>query len=57
MDTRGDPSESLGRDRSAERYYLYQVFGFEKKPRLFILPGSLRHSVILDATNYRASLP
>lgn len=86
MDTRGDPPESLGRDRSAiplrpparlgagrrsratrneveasdrsaERYHLYRVFGFEKNPRLFILPGSLRQTVVLDAMTYRASLP
>jgi len=44
-------------ERSAERYHLYRVFGFEKKPRLFILPGSLRQTVVLDAVTYRASLP
>jgi Domain of unknown function (DUF3883) len=44
-------------DRDADRYQLYRVFTFDTKPRLFILPGSLRKSVILDAVNFRASLP
>lgn len=44
-------------ERQAAQYHLYRVFKFEKKPRLFILPGALRQSVILEPVTYRASLP
>ncbi|MBK7831960.1 MAG: DUF3883 domain-containing protein [Gemmatimonadetes bacterium] len=44
-------------ERQAASYRLYRVFKFEKKPRLFILPGALRQSVILEPVTYRASLP
>lgn len=44
-------------EQEASRYHLYRVFTFDKRPRLFILPGALRQSVILDPVSYRASLP
>jgi hypothetical protein len=47
-----DVSEGHG-----ERYHLYRVFRFEREPRLFMLPGSLRQSFNLEATVYRATLP
>ena len=40
-----------------EHYHLYRLFRFEKQPRLFVLPGSLRQSVVLDPELYRASIP
>jgi hypothetical protein len=37
-----------------QEYHLYRLFHFTKQPKLFILPGSLRDSCILDATQYSA---
>lgn len=36
------------------RYQLYRLFHFEKKPKLFILPGSLGKSCNLEASQYSA---
>ncbi len=44
---------------SAERpqqFKLYRVFKFREEPKVFVLPGSLRESCVLDAVQYRASL-
>jgi len=43
--------------REEQRFHLYRVFSFTKRPRLFVLKGSLRDSVILDPIAFRASLP
>jgi hypothetical protein len=40
-----------------ERFSVYRVFKFRETPKLFVLSGSLRESCILDAVQYRASLP
>lgn len=40
----------------AQQYSLYRVFKFRERPRLFILPGSLRTSCVLEPVQYRASL-
>ena len=40
-----------------EQFSLYRVFKFREAPRLFVLPGSLRESCILDPIQYRATLP
>jgi hypothetical protein len=45
-------SESL-----SNQYHLYRVFKFREAPRVFALQGSLRESCVLDAVQYRASLP
>jgi Domain of unknown function (DUF3883) len=37
-------------------YQLYRLFNFARQPRLFMLPGSLRHTCLLDPTQY-AALP
>jgi hypothetical protein len=39
------------------QFSLYRVFKFRESPKLFILPGSLRESCVLDPVQYRASLP
>jgi hypothetical protein len=40
---------------SQERcYQLYRLFHFEKQPKLFILPGALRSSCVLDPSQYSA---
>jgi hypothetical protein len=44
-------------DRNPTEYHLYRVFAFERDPKLFILPGSLRMTVVLDAMTFRATLP
>lgn len=38
-----------------DRYLLYRVFEFSKEPRVFVLPGSLRESCSLEASQYQAS--
>lgn len=43
-------------EAEAERFALYRVFKFREAPRLFVLPGSLRESCMLDAVQYRASV-
>jgi hypothetical protein len=47
---------AVSEERAAE-YSLYRVFTFRKAPKLFLLPGSLKESCVLDAVQYRASLP
>jgi hypothetical protein len=39
----------------AEAYRLYRLFKFRTKPRLFVLPGSLRQTCILDPVQFRAT--
>ena len=39
------------------QFSLYRVFKFRESPRLFVLPGSLRDSCILDPIQYQATLP
>ena len=41
----------------ARCFNLYRVFRFREQPRIFMLPGSLRESCILDPVQFRASLP
>ena len=41
----------------ASQYHLYRVFKFSKEPKVFILGGSLRESVVLDPMVFRATLP
>ena len=36
------------------KYYLYRVFGFRERPRLFMLAGNVGAHVRLDAYSYRA---
>lgn len=43
-------------ERSGD-FSLYRVFKFRETPRLFVLPGSLRESCILDAVQFQASMP
>jgi len=40
----------------AERYQLYRVFDFRKRPRLFNLPGAIEAHCRLDATTFLAQL-
>lgn len=47
---------NLSQDQ-AESFNLYRVFKFRASPQVFVLPGSLRDSCILDAVEFRASLP
>ncbi len=44
-------------DVSAQRqndYQLYRLYKFSEQPKLFVLPGSLRHSCHLDPVAYSA---
>lgn len=38
-------------------FHLYRVFKFREAPQIFLLPGSLRQSCVLDPTQFRVSLP
>ncbi len=38
----------------SHHFHLYRLFAFRTSPRVFVLPGSLRHSCILDAIQYAA---
>jgi hypothetical protein len=44
-------------EERALQFSLYRVFKFRESPKLFVLPGSLRESCVLDTVQYRASLP
>lgn len=39
-----------------DRYHLYRIFSFTKKPGLFQLPGALSESCRLEPVTYRASI-
>lgn len=39
-----------------EKFHLYRLFEFRKKPRMFVLPGLIEAHCSLDAINYRAQL-
>lgn len=44
-------------EEESDRYHLYRVFKFrEDPPKIFILPGSLRQSCVLDAVQFEASV-
>jgi len=44
-------------EERSEQFSLYRVFRFRESPKVFALDGSLRLSCVLDAVEYRASLP
>ena len=44
----------VSQERAME-YHLYRLFNFSKQPKLFVLPGSLRTSCLLDPIQYSAS--
>ncbi len=41
-------------DRRPNDYQLYRLFKFSEQPKLFVLPGALRHSCRLDPISYSA---
>ena len=41
-------------ETTEDKYQLYRLFHFERQPRLFVLPGSLRHTCSLDPMQYSA---
>ena len=43
-------------EERAQHFSLFRVFKFREVPRIFVLPGSLRESCILDPVQFRASL-
>lgn len=44
-------------EERAPEFKLYRVFKFRDAPRMFVLSGALRETCVLDAVQYRASLP
>jgi hypothetical protein len=49
-------NEVMVSESEAAQFHLYRLFSFRDDPRLFVLPGSLRESVRLDAVQYLASI-
>lgn len=47
--------EVAASEEHAQQFSLCRVFRFREKARIFVLPGSLRESCILDAVQFRAS--
>ncbi len=43
-------------EERAVQFNLYRVFKFRESAKIFVLPGSLRESCVLDPVQYRASL-
>lgn len=39
---------------ASDRYHLYRLFAFRDAPRLFVVPGALGASFLLDPISYRA---
>lgn len=39
-----------------DRYHLYRVFAFDRKPQLFTLQGSLKKTCLLEPIQYRAEV-
>jgi hypothetical protein len=40
----------------ASRFHLFRVFNFGRKPRLYVLPGPLPTTCLLEPTLFRASI-
>lgn len=49
-------SEVRVSEEHGECFHLYRVFKFREAPRVFVLPGSLRMSCVLDPVQFRASI-
>lgn len=43
-------------EADSEHYFLYRLFDFRDRPRVFELPGAIAGFCQLDPTTYRASL-
>lgn len=43
-------------EKRSDEYYVYRLFDFSKKPRLFLLNGSMRSTCTLEAVQFRAIL-
>lgn len=41
-------------EKRSNEYYVYRLFDFSKKPRLFLLNGSMRSTCTLEAVQFRA---
>ncbi len=39
-----------------EKFHLFRVFDFARRPRVYILPGSLRANCPLEPTLFRATI-
>jgi hypothetical protein len=42
-------------EKRSDEYYVYRLFDFSKKPRLFMLNGSMRSTCTLEAVQFRAT--
>jgi hypothetical protein len=40
----------------SEAFHLYRLFDFRKRPRMFILPGAMNSTCLLDPMSYRATV-
>lgn len=44
-------------EEQAQSFKLYRVFKFRDSPKVFVLSGALRENCVLDAVQFRVSLP
>lgn len=49
------PNEIGFSSEQQDKFHLYRLFGFRKKPRMFSLPGPIAASCALDPVSYRAT--
>lgn len=50
------PNEISFSDEQADKFHLYRLFAFRKKPQMFIASGAVASHFLLDATSFRATL-
>jgi hypothetical protein len=49
------PNEIGFSSEQQDKFHLYRLFGFRKRPRMFALPGPIAASCALDPVSYRAT--
>ncbi|TWI05958.1 uncharacterized protein DUF3883 [Luteimonas cucumeris] len=50
------PNEVGFSSEQADKFHLYRLFSFRRKPQMFILPGPVAANCTLDPVSYRATL-
>ncbi|WP_182687905.1 DUF3883 domain-containing protein [Marilutibacter spongiae] len=50
------PNEVAFSDQEADRFHLYRLFGFRRKPQMFTVPGAVDANFLLDPVSFRATL-
>ena len=50
------PNEVDFSSNQSDKFHLYRLFTFRKKPQMFMLPGAVAANCLLDPVSYRATL-